>query len=137
MAAQTLFAYVLGTDLDAVAADLEKRFDALLAERTWALKDVWVVQQRVPEASSGEPAVEWDLGFNLTLPAKPPAAWADDIVAIANAFAALQKETKRSFVIGIADKSGDAKDLFDIDGPTLDEAKLRDALEAATAKSKR
>src|SRR4051812_17348898 len=59
MAKRTLFAYVDGTNHDDVVAAVEERLDALVANRKWISKDVWVVNQREPDA--------WDLGLNLAL----------------------------------------------------------------------
>jgi hypothetical protein len=134
MPKQTLFAYVQGTDLDDVLASFEARFDALVASRKWRLGDVWVVNQRTPETGK---ATEWDLGFNLTLPAKKtrPDDWIEDLVAIATTFGELQRETKRSFVIGIHDSKTDTtQDLFFVDSDAPDLEKLRAAVSAATAK---
>jgi len=134
MPTQTLFAYVLGTDLDKVADDFQQRFDALQAEHAWVLKDVWVVNQRLPEPPA--PAREWDLGFNLTLPAtKRPANWESDVLAIANVFSQLNQATKRSFVIGIADPSSDPRDLYSVESANVDIEKLRAALTEATSKA--
>ncbi|MDB4933234.1 MAG: hypothetical protein JWP87_206 [Labilithrix sp.] len=124
MPKQTVFAYVQGTDLDGVVAAIETRLDALVEERKWVLADVWVVNQR---EDSG-----WDLGLNLTLPAGKarPKTWGEDIAAIATAFGALHRETKRTFVIGVADAKGNTKDLFTIDSGSPDLKKLATALEA-------
>ncbi len=134
MPKSTLFAYVQGSDLDGIVEVLEARCDALVAERKWILGDVWVVNQR-EAASSGGGAAYWDVGLNLTLPAagkSRPKAWIDDLVAIATLFGKLHGETKRTFVMGVADaKTGATKDVFFIDGPSPDLAKLRSAFERA------
>jgi hypothetical protein len=126
MAKLTLFAYVQGVDLDGVVETLEARLDALVAARSWVTKDVWVVNQRAP----GNPP-EWDLGLNLAVaaPRGRPAAWTDDVVAIATAFGELHRDTGRSFVIGLHDeKAGTTKDLFFIDSDTPDLELLKAAL---------
>lgn len=126
MGKQTLFAYVDGTKHeDEVVAAVEARLDALVANRKWVSKDVWVVNQREPSA--------WDLGLNLALgaPRSRPAGWVDDVVAIASELAALHRETHRAFVIGIHDdQANTTKDLFVIDSPEPDLDKLRAALTA-------
>ncbi len=123
MGKQTLFAYVDGTQHDDVVAAVEARLDALVASRKWISKDVWVVNQREPSA--------WDLGLNLALAAKRPAAWVDDVVAIASELGALHRETHRKFVIGIHDEqSNQTKDLFVVDTSEPDLEKLRAALTA-------
>jgi hypothetical protein len=129
MARHTLYAYVQGTDLEGVVAMLEPRLDALVEGRKWGAPDVWVVNQRV---EGDKP--EWDLGLNLALPASPAkhTAWVDDAVAVASAFAALHKESGRSFVIGLHDAKTDAvKDLFVIDTGAPDTDGLKSALTAA------
>lgn len=126
MPKSTLFAYAQGSDLESLAATLETRFDALVAERKWVLGDVWVVNQQEPP--------HWDLGLNLTLPTagkSRPKAWIDDLVAIATALGKLHGETKRTFAMGVADAKGDAKDVFFVDSTTPDLAKLRSAFEGA------
>lgn len=140
MPTQTVFAYVLGTDLEKVAGVLEQRFDAMNNEQKWNLGDVWVVNQRLPESVPDKPtpAVEWDLGFNLTLPSGSarPANWIDDVVAIATTFAVLHRETGRQFVIGIHDQKTDrTEDLFRIDTDRPDLDKLKAELTRATAKA--
>jgi len=127
MAKLTLFAYVQGVDLEPVVEVVEARLDALVAERKWITKDVWVVNQRV-DTKPGEVA-EWDLGINLTLVAsRRPKAWVEDVAAIATTFGALHGETGRKFVIGVHDaKTEETKDLFFVDSATPD----LDALAAA------
>lgn len=124
--ATTLYAYALGTDLEQVAPRIEETLDALVAERTWTVPDVWVVNQRVtPE--------EWDLGVNLTLPPTPQKklAWLDDAVAIAQALAKLRAELRRDFVLGVQQGKKDPVDVARVDQGTLDEGVLRDALTRA------
>lgn len=128
MAKLTLFAYAEGAAHETFADKFEARLDALVAGRKWTTKDVWVVNQRVP----GSPP-EWDLGVNLAVAAKRtrPAAWVDDVVAIATAFGELNGETGRRFVIGIHDEKADStKDLFFVDSAKPDLEKLKIALAA-------
>jgi hypothetical protein len=135
MAKITLFAYVQGVDLEPVVEVLEARLDALVAERKWIAKDVWVVNQQVPLAADAKPGAlpEWDLGLNVALaaPRTRPANWIDDVAAIATTLAALHSETGRKFVIGIHDAKTDvAKDLFFVDSASPDLAALAKALTA-------
>lgn len=126
MPKSTLFAYAQGTDLEKVAEVLETRLDALVAERKWVLADVWVVNQHEPP--------HWDLGLNLTLPAagkSRPKGWIEDLAAIAALLGKLHGETKRSFVMGVADAKGGTKDVFSVDSTTPDLAKVRSAFEGA------
>ena len=124
MGKQTLFAYVSGRDHDdKVVAAVGARLDALIANRTWVSKDVWMVDQREPP--------DWDLGLNLALaaPRSRPARWTEDVVAIATELGALRRETGRDFVIGIHDASSDTTvDLFVVDTDEPDTEKLRRAL---------
>ncbi len=119
----TLYAYVLGTDLDEVAPRIEAHLDELVAARTWRVPDVWVVNQR-------ETPGEWDLGLNLTLPAKPHQKldWLDDAAAIASALAELHTSTGRSFVLGMQSGKGAAKDVATIASASVDLDALRTAL---------
>lgn len=126
MPKSTLFAYAHGNDSESLADALEKRFDALVAERKWVLGDVWVVNQHEPP--------HWDLGLNLTLPAagkSRPKAWVDNLVAIASVLGQLHGETKRTFAMGVADAKGETKDVFLVDSTSPDLAKLRSAFEGA------
>lgn len=122
MASRTLYAYVSGTDHSAIAAAVEARLGALVANRTWISKDVWVVNQPEPPA--------WDLGLNLALPGpRSPTTWTDDVVAVAKDLAVLHRELGREFVIGIHDpKSDTTTDLFVVDSAEPDLEKLRSAL---------
>lgn len=126
--ATTLYAYALGTDLDDVASRIEARLDELIAERTWRVPDVWVVNQRTTPA-------EWDLGLNLTLPpaAKKRLDWIEDAVAIASAFGELHRDIGRRFVLGVQRGTNDAKDIFVIDRGDPDLDKLRNVLTSAVA----
>lgn len=122
MAKKTLFAYVSGSEhSDDVVKAVEAKLDALVADRKWVSKDVWVVNQKEPPY--------WDLGVNVAVPtgkALSP-AFLDDAVAIANALAALHDEVKRSFVIGIAD--GDAtEDLLFVDSAKPELERLKSEL---------
>jgi hypothetical protein len=126
MGKQTLFAYVNGRDHDEkLVAAVGSRLDALVANRTWVSKDVWVVNQREPP--------DWDLGLNLALaPLRSrPARWTDDVVAIATELGVLHRETGRDFVIGIHDASSDRTiDIFVVDTDEPDHERLRRALTA-------
>lgn len=135
MAKLTLFAYVQGADLTPIVEVLEARLDALVAERKWIAKDVWVVNQQVALAADAKPGElpEWDLGLNVALVAARarPANWIEDVSAIASTFAELHRETGRKFVIGIHDAKTDvAKDLFFVDSAAPDLAALAAALSA-------
>lgn len=122
MAKKTLFAYVSGSEhSDAVVKAVEAKLDALVAERKWTSKDVWVVNQKEPPY--------WDLGVNVAVPTGKSLspAFLEDAVAIANALASLHDEVKRSFVIGIAD--GDAtEDLLFVDSPKPELERLKSEL---------
>jgi hypothetical protein len=124
--ATTLYAYVLGTDLDDVAPRIEAHLDELVAARTWRVPDVWVVNQR-------ETPGEWDLGLNLTLPAKPHQKldWLDDAAAIATALTELHTATGRSFVIGMQAGKSAAQDVLTIDSAKVDLDALKSALSKA------
>jgi hypothetical protein len=135
MPKHTLFAYVEGYDLEGVAEAVEARLDALVSGRKWELSDVWVVNQRHPPDAGAKPGdlPAWDLGLNLTLPTGKKRAdkWPEDVVAIAQAFGSLHRETGRKFVIGVHDgTSDDTKDLFFVDSATPDLEKLKSALAA-------
>jgi hypothetical protein len=132
MAKETLYAYVDAgprADLETVVEMIERRLDELVATRKWVSSDVWVVNQR----EAGVHFVHWDLGLNLALPAKRKSSggWFDDVLAITEATVALQRETGRTFVIGVSDeRTGETKDLLFVRDGTLDLAKLRAALES-------
>lgn len=125
MSKQTFFAYAHGTDHADVVEAVEQRLDALVAERAWISKDVWVVNQQEPP--------HWDLGLNMDLgaPRARPAAWVEDVVAVAKALGELSTKTGKRFVLGIAE-GDETKDLFTVEGGKLDV----DALRAAFAPAK-
>jgi hypothetical protein len=122
---KTLFAYVDGGPDAAIATAVEARLDALVDERKWISKDVWVVNQHEPP--------HWDLGLNLTLP-KGRAKWTDDVIAIAKELAILHRETGSRFVIGIHDAASEkTTDVFVVDTADPDLERLREAcVRAAT-----
>lgn len=127
MAKRTLYAYVTGDKhADTVVSAVETRLDALVANRKWASKDVWVVNQQEPP--------HWDLGLNLVVPTGKAAAasFIDDVAAVATELGALHRETGSRFVLGIHDaKSDETKDIatLESDAPNLDQ--LRASLKAA------
>jgi hypothetical protein len=125
MAKQTLYAYVDGNDHgDDVVALVEQRLDALVAERKWISKDVWVVNQREDGA--------WDLGINLAVAAKKPKGWVEDAVAVAGVLGELHRKTGKRFVIGLSDDTGETRDVFAIESGAPDLEKLRVALQDAS-----
>lgn len=117
MSQDLLYAYVEGSDLDLVAPLLEARFKTFISGRPWAVRDVWVVNQRHgPETCTrlGDlPAC--DLGLNLRLPkpgAEPP-GWFADVEAVAQFLGGLHGELGREFVLGIGHaETGVNDDVF-------------------------
>ena len=120
---KTLFAYVDGRDVtDAIASAVEARLDALVEKRKWISKDVWVVNQHEPP--------HWDLGLNLAVPSSKK--WTEDVLAIAQELAILNRETGGRFVIGIHDAASEkTTDLFTVENDAPDLEKLRAACENA------
>jgi hypothetical protein len=111
-----------GRDIDEkLVAAVESRLDALVEQRKWVSKDVWVVNQNEPP--------HWDLGLNLTVP--KAAKWTDDVIAIAKELAVLHKETRARFVIGVHDPAAEkTTDVFVVDSAEPDLEKLRAACES-------
>jgi hypothetical protein len=128
MARHTLFAYVDGSDLDSIAADLEARFDRFVEATSWRVPRPWVVNQRHDDGPSVAPSdlPDWDLGLNVDLPdpGQEPPNWFIDVDTIARFLGILHGETGRNFIVGIADnEDGFVEDLFSVkcDNPDLQE----------------
>ena len=125
MSRHTLYAYVDGSDLAAVAATLEDQLNAFVDSREWTAGDTWVVNQRRGREACTRPEdlEPWDLGLNVRLPdpglEKP--GWFADIESVARFLGGLHRELGRDFVIGIQDvQTGIAEDLFFISSPAPD-----------------
>jgi hypothetical protein len=133
MSRHTLYAYIDGADVEAVAPVLEARFKAFVSGRRWVAGNVRVVNQRHGWESCTEPndLVPWDLGLNLQLPdpgAEPP-GWFADVETVAQFLGELHGEFGRDFVIGIADaETGITEDLFDVSTISPDVGRLRSIL---------
>jgi hypothetical protein len=130
MSRHTLYAYVDGSDLEAVAPILEARLEAFVSSRRWLGGKVWVVNQRHALETCTQPGdlADWDLGLNIQLPepnAEPP-GWFADIETIAQFLGALHRELGRDFVIGISDaETGITEDLFYVSTTSPNVEKLR------------
>jgi len=127
----TLYAYVVGSDLHAVADLLDQRFADFVSSRAWTCPNAWTVNQR---QTDDDPSLRpgdlpgWDLGINVALPdpGEERPGWFGDIQAVAALLGVLHEETKRCFVIGIADKTtGVTEDLFDVQSASPDLDRLR------------
>lgn len=133
MPRHTLYAYVDGCDLDAIAATLDARFQEFVDGRKWAFGQPVIVNQRHGPESCSQPddLPLWDLGLNLPLPdpdTEQP-GWFSDVECIAQFLGKLQAEFGRDFIIGVAEsEAGIAEDLFGIASEEPDLAKLRSVL---------
>jgi hypothetical protein len=130
MSRHTLYAYIDGADLQAVAPVLEARFKAFVSGRRWVADNVRVVNQRHGRESCTQPndLVPWDLGLNLQLPDPDaePTGWFADVETVAQFLGELHGEFGRDFVIGIADaETGITEDLFDVSTISPDMGRLR------------
>ena len=126
----TLYAYVDGSDLHEVAAQLEQRFTEFVSQRQWVCGEAWVVnQQRTDDPSLGPGDLsDWDIGLNLQLPdvGHEPPDWFSDIEAVALFLASLNSTMSRDFVVGVHDReTGFAEDLFFINSSDSNLDELR------------
>jgi hypothetical protein len=130
MARHTLYAYVDGANLHAIAGELESRFERFVRGQTWRVRTPTIINQRHPEGYTfrrGDVA-GWDLGLNLDLPdpgGEPP-AWFSDVERIANFLGELNAAVGRDFVFGIGDNEQRySEDLFYVNSPDPDLKTLR------------
>lgn len=102
-----LLAYVEGSDLESIAASLERRFAEFVVNREWSAKEVIVVNRRDPavELQPGELA-QWDLGLNFTIPDKKDRddRWIADVRATVDFLSILNGDFERDFVIAVHDR---------------------------------
>jgi hypothetical protein len=131
MARHTLYAYVDGSDLEAVAGDIEGALKLAAASAKWALPQPRIINQRHERDDSHSPGdlTDWDLGLNLLLPTQDaePVDWFHDIEEVIRIVHQVARTTGREFVIGIQDAdSGIAEDLLFVgSGPPIDLTPLR------------
>lgn len=131
MSQHVIYAYVDGSDLIDVEADLINRLSAFLNSRSWVCSDVKLVNSKGnPDDPSLGPddLPDWDLGINIAIPAPgmEPQGWYEDIEATAAFLAEVGAATGREFVVGIGDTAtGIAEDVIFIDSSTPDLASLR------------
>jgi hypothetical protein len=133
MPRHTLYAYVDGADLEAVADTLAARFKEFARNRCWVTGEARLVNRRHGEETVTQPGdlPLWELGLTLPLPdvGTEPAGWFVDVEAVTRFLGTLHHDTGRDFVIGIADTvTGITDDLFYVSSDTPDIDKLRVAI---------
>ncbi|MGJ7498620.1 hypothetical protein ACSFA8_26685 [Variovorax sp. RT4R15] len=132
MPQHTLFAYVDGADLHAVAASLEECLNTFAQEGDWRATAPMVVnQQGALDGLRAGDLPSWDLGLNLSLPdvGREPERWFVDVERIALFLGRLHGQFERDFIIGIADNStGISEDLFTVDSDVPNLARLREVI---------
>ena len=126
----TLYAYVEGSDLHAIADALESDFSRFVSEAHWVWGKPWIVNQKREDDPSLGPddLPDWEVGLNMHLPdpGEEPPGWFSDVERIAAFLGELHTKTKRDFVIGIGDNErGYSEDLFTVGQPIPDLAFLR------------
>jgi hypothetical protein len=129
----TLFAYVDGSDLEFVAADIESALERFLEAHSWRYAKPQLVNQRHQNDGSlrAGDLPDWDLGLNIDLPdaASEPPRWFSEIERVVAFLASLRSTCGRDFIVGIGDSDrGISEDLFSIDSASPDIAKLRRAI---------
>jgi hypothetical protein len=130
MARQTLYAYVDGSDLHEVAAEIEALLDEYVAQANWVLARPKLVNQihELDESYRPGDLPDWDLGLNLDLPppGSEPLGWFQDIEQIARLVGQVATHTGREFIIGVGDSdTGVTEDLFYVQDNELDLEGLR------------
>src|SRR5262245_37903836 len=117
MARRTLYAYVDGSDLHAIAGELEPALERFVADGAWHAQPPRVVNQRRPDDPTLQPGdlPDWEMGLNLDLPdpgGEPP-GWFADVERIARFLGELNARFGRDFVIGVGDNErGQSVDVF-------------------------
>jgi hypothetical protein len=129
MPRRTLYAYVDGSDLDDVAAEIQTALETRVAAATWRVAPTIVNQRHERDDSYGpDDLADWDLGLNLRLPdpGEVPAGWFGDVEQIARLVGQIAERTARTFVIGISeDDSGITEDILDVEDSEPDLRALR------------
>jgi hypothetical protein len=129
MPRRTLYAYVDGSDLDDVAAEIETALETRVAAATWRVVPTTVNQKHERDDSYGpDDLTDWDLGLNLELPdpGEVRAGWFGDVEQIARLVGQIAERTARTFVIGISeDDSGITEDILDVEDSEPDLRALR------------
>ena len=135
----TLYAYVEGGDLGAIAAMVEARWAEFVRSGSWRLAPPAVVNQphaRTPDMRADDlPA--WDLGVNLVLPdpGEEPPDWFSDVERIAVFAGTLYVQIQRPIIFGVWDaKRRISEDLFDVDSPEPNIDELRAVLGVGDAR---
>nr|BAJ07064.1 putative uncharacterized protein [uncultured bacterium] len=113
----TLYAYVDGSDLKGVEAELEPALTRFVQSREWHFRRARVVNQRHEHDPTLRPGdlPDWDLGLNLEVPMVQDHRfdWLADIEDIAKFLRRLHTKTGCEFVVGVADsETGVSEDLF-------------------------
>lgn len=129
-ARHTLYVFVEGADLEAVATRLDSEFQSFVSsgEFRWC-RPVAVNRKfgRTPEMRS-EDLPQWELGVTMDLPepGHEPKGWFADVERTVLLAARLHAETGRDFVVGILDvKRGISEDLFTVESENPDLNELR------------
>jgi hypothetical protein len=136
MSHYVLYAYVDGSDLHGVEADVERHIQGFIESSTWHLDKAWLVNQRREDDPSLGPddLPDWQLGLNVKLqaPESAPANWFDDIEHIVRFLGQLHEETNRDFVVGVGDTTRPwfSDDLLFVDRRNPDLTHLRRILGA-------
>lgn len=132
MQQHVLYAYVDGSDLDDIVADLEEELLALTAASGWFFSRPIVVNQKSGESGSRPGDLpSWDLGINLALPDREQYHndWFADVERLVACLTSLRSQFGRDSIMGIADKTtGTAEDLFYVESETPDVGRLRSLL---------
>jgi hypothetical protein len=130
MARHTLYAYVDGSDLHAIAMELESRLERFVEGEAWCVQAPLIVNQRRPEdptLPAGD-LPDWDLGLNLDLPdlGNETLDWFSDVERIIRFLGKLRESLGRDFVIGIGDNDrGYSEDIFFVNTAAPDLRTLR------------
>jgi hypothetical protein len=133
LARHTLYAYVDGSNLHAIAAELESRLERFVEGGGWHVRTPTIVNQTRPDDPTLKPGdlPDWELGLNLDLPdpGDEPPGWFADVERIVRFLGELNATFGRDFVIGIGDtERGNSEDLFFVDSALPDLNRLRQVI---------
>ncbi|NUO52809.1 MAG: hypothetical protein HOV80_28525 [Polyangiaceae bacterium] len=99
-----VYAYIEGSDLDAIVDVVVERCEAFVEGRAWATK-VAIVNQRHGR--------DWDLGLNIETPRRrAPKGLEADVASLAEFLKRLAAETGRDIVVGLALDGRSAEDVL-------------------------
>ena len=120
MAKNTIYAYLIGNELGAIADTIVAQINEFITHQNWICSNIWAVNQ---QRNTDEGHKEWELGINIDLPDpnQEPPGWFNDVKTIISFFVNIRKKYNHDIVVGISDNErGLAEDIREIDSDEPD-----------------